>query len=224
MEPEIIKSDNGPAGRSGLDKRETAILDGFIKAVKVMTERDVRDIMDHCRRTARSAQVIASQLMLPTADIRNIVSASMMHEVVNVETPRLLEVSAAERCRRIKTIYVQRLDLLAAVPDLHEAALIIRYQHEKYDGSGFFDGLSGEAIPVGSRILAVANAYDEIVAGLRPGVRSTNAEAAKFLKAGSGSAYDGRIVDVLLGSRDHPDRSEAAGFTYQVERPTVPTV
>ncbi len=76
--------------------------------------------------------------------------------------------------------------------------MIVRYQHEHYDGTGFFDGLDGEKIPFLSRILAVANAFDEINSGRNPAFFCTDEEAADWLRNRSGVEFDPQVVEACL--------------------------
>jgi response regulator RpfG family c-di-GMP phosphodiesterase len=206
-----------------LASRLKATVDGFVTAVGTMAARDVPEVMEHCRRTANYAEFIAQQIGLSSTQIRELVSASLLHEVVNVEVPMNGIVTDEDRCRGLREAFEQRLQLLSTVPDIEEAATLIRYQHEKFDGTGFFDGLSGDKIPLGSRILAVANAYDEIAAGLRPGFSNTNEAAAEWLRTYAGSSYDPLVVEAFLGAEpaQFNGNSDLTKFIYQVERPML---
>jgi hypothetical protein len=88
-------------------------------------------------------------------------------------------------------------NILMAVDRLKDAAVLVRHHHECFDGSGFPDHLVGMAIPLGSRILAVANDYDALQIGtlvqrpLRP------SEALTFLVDNRGKRYDPQVVDVV---------------------------
>ena len=83
---------------------------------------------------------------------------------------------------------------------LSSAALIIRSHHESYDGTGYPQGLKGSEIPVGARIVAVANAFDNMVSDLpyRRG-RSTE-EAVAELRRCSGTQFDPDIVEAFVRS------------------------
>lgn len=90
-------------------------------------------------------------------------------------------------------------EILAPVPSLQAVAAIVRSHHERVDGSGYPAGLRGEEIPLGARIVAVADAYDALTSRRaspsRPAHSST--EALRELRAGSGSQFDPRIVEAL---------------------------
>ncbi|MEP6789014.1 MAG: HD domain-containing phosphohydrolase, partial [Acidobacteriota bacterium] len=87
---------------------------------------------------------------------------------------------------------------ISNVPDLEGVAAIIRYQHEHYGGNGFFEGLDGEKIPFLSRILAVANAFDEVKSGRNPSLFCTEEKAVQWLKKYSGTRFDPQVVEACL--------------------------
>ena len=89
-------------------------------------------------------------------------------------------------------------EVIASAPTLLDAVPIVYHHHERFDGSGYATGLSGEDIPCGARILAVADAYTAMTSD-RPYRRArTQAEAIREIEAASGSQFDPRVVSVLL--------------------------
>jgi len=74
---------------------------------------------------------------------------------------------------------------------------IARHHHEKWDGSGYPDGLAGTAIPLAARLMAVADVYDALIS-VRPYKQAmSHEEALAFIRAGSGSHFDPRVVEAL---------------------------
>ena len=79
-----------------------------------------------------------------------------------------------------------------------QGADIIRHHHERWDGSGYPDGLVGEAIPLGARIIAVADVYDAMTSD-RPYRRALSHEVAvSELVRGSGTQFDATVVEAFL--------------------------
>ena len=74
---------------------------------------------------------------------------------------------------------------------------IARHHHEKWDGSGYPDGLAGEAIPLSARLMAVADVYDALISERPYKQAMTHDEALAFIRNGSGSHFDPRVVDAL---------------------------
>ena len=88
--------------------------------------------------------------------------------------------------------------ILSAAPALAPAAKLVRSSHEHLDGSGYPDGLTGDKIPLGARIIAVCDAYDAMTAN-RPYRTAMSSEVAlSELRACAGSQFDSTIVDILI--------------------------
>lgn len=91
--------------------------------------------------------------------------------------------------------------VVGAVPALRALAPLVRGHHERWDGGGYPDGLAGERIPLGARILAVAAAYDTwtVTADEPPEAPLNATEALAAVRRGAGSAFDPAVVEALAG-------------------------
>jgi HD-GYP domain-containing protein (c-di-GMP phosphodiesterase class II) len=102
--------------------------------------------------------------------------------------------------------------MLARVPELAGVAALIRYEHERWDGKGYPDGLSGEDIPLASRIVFVCDAYHAITS-TRPYREAKPTEVAlQELEAHAGSQFDPNAVQALarvVGQAESPRRVSA---------------
>jgi HD-GYP domain-containing protein (c-di-GMP phosphodiesterase class II) len=86
---------------------------------------------------------------------------------------------------------------LLSVPALRAVGKLVRSSHERWDGAGYPDGLRGEEIPVGARIISVCDAYDAMVTD-RPYRRGTDSESALAeLRRCAGSQFDSAVVDAF---------------------------
>ncbi|WP_143747069.1 HD-GYP domain-containing protein [Chitinimonas sp. BJB300] len=102
---------------------------------------------------------------------------------------------------------------LMALEQLTKAALMIRHHHERYDGKGYPDGLALERIPVGARILAVANDYDSLQNGTLEERPLTRNDAIKVITSQSGKRYDPNVVEIfksLMGEEAEPVSTETS--------------
>lgn len=177
--------------------------------------RDV-DTGSHVSRVARMttgvATILADAGVVTAADaplVNYIGQASVLHDLGKVGIPdRILlkagPLDADERAIiRRHTIMGQEILLKAArISDspalMLLAADIARYHHEKFDGSGYPDGLAGEQIPLGARIVAVVDVYDALT-GVRPyKLPWPEEQAIEFICAESGSHFDPRVVEAFL--------------------------
>jgi response regulator RpfG family c-di-GMP phosphodiesterase len=91
--------------------------------------------------------------------------------------------------------------------------MIIRYQHEHVDGTGYFEGLDAEKIPLRSRILAVANAFDEMISTLNPAFVLTDDQAADSLRKRSGTELDPNVVEAFLKTRSREPNIHPAALS-----------
>ncbi len=93
-------------------------------------------------------------------------------------------------------------NMIKHVDFLSDVAAIIRHEHEKYDGTGYPDGLKGDEIPLGARIIAVADAYDAMTTD-RPYRKALGKpEAILRLKNASGTQFDPTAVGAILSILD----------------------
>jgi len=99
----------------------------------------------------------------------------------------------------IRTSYENGLRSISRIPELDEAAEIIRYQHEKFDGSGLFNGLTGSSIPLLSRILAVASAFERTNYHRNLSVSNNGDASAINLRQRAGTEFDPVVVEACLG-------------------------
>jgi HD-GYP domain-containing protein (c-di-GMP phosphodiesterase class II) len=93
-------------------------------------------------------------------------------------------------------------DLVRSVPYLSGALPIIRSHHERWDGLGYPDGISGEEIPLGARIVAVVDCYDAMTTDRVYHSASSHDDAILEIIDGRGTRYDPDVVDAFLDVRD----------------------
>ena len=156
----------------------------------------------HLRRLGRYAEAIGRRLCLEGAALIALRYGALLHDVGKVGIDEMIirkggPLTPAEyRVMQQHTIIgeriVQPLRLAAAVGP------IVRHHHERWDGRGYPDGLAGHNIPIGARIVAVADAYDAMTTQ-RPYNRALAAEeAVERLRAGAGIYWDPQVVGVFI--------------------------
>jgi putative nucleotidyltransferase with HDIG domain len=104
-------------------------------------------------------------------------------------------------------------EIVGGVPFLERAAAIVRAHHERFDGSGYPDGLAGEEIPLAARIFAVADALDAITTERPYRPAASLADARETISKGAGTQFDPSAVDALAAVPDEElerIRSESA--------------
>jgi HD-GYP domain-containing protein (c-di-GMP phosphodiesterase class II) len=93
---------------------------------------------------------------------------------------------------------VTSAQIVAPLEFFDEGAIILRHHHERYDGSGYPDGLQGETIPVGARIVAIADVYDALTSDRPYRARLPHAEAVRHLLEEGGRTLDQHLVRIFL--------------------------
>ena len=156
----------------------------------------------HSERVGAWSRRIAIALGLSPEDVETIAQAGLLHDIgkIGVPEPILRKPGALDErewalMRRHPVIGAQ---IVAPFECLAGASIVIRHHHERHDGSGYPDGLAGEAIPLGSRIVAVADVYDALTSD-RPYRRAlSRREALDHLADEAGRLLDARVVEVGL--------------------------
>jgi diguanylate cyclase (GGDEF)-like protein/putative nucleotidyltransferase with HDIG domain len=157
---------------------------------------------EHSYHTARLAAAIAERLGWEEHEIRLLRIAAMLHDVGKVAlSDGVLQkpgpLTDDER-REIEEHPVIGAALVARIEGLETIVPWIRHSHERIDGSGYPDRLAGEAIPLASRILLVADAFD-VMRRDRPYQRArSQAAAVEELRRGAGTQFDSRCVEALI--------------------------
>jgi len=168
----------------------------------------------HVREVEQAAQWLAGVLDLSAADREALQLASQLHDIGMVTIPDAVlskhEGLSSEDWAFIRQHPAAGADMLEQVPALKHVASIVRHHHERFDGGGYPDGLTGEATPYLARVLALADAYVSMIAdwpGHRAGTRE-NAVAA--LNAGAGTQFDPAIVKAFVQALEKtpPDKPQ----------------
>jgi putative nucleotidyltransferase with HDIG domain len=155
----------------------------------------------HSRRVARHAERIARELGLAPEQVAEVRAAALVHDIGKINVPRPI-LTKAGKLSDTEFAMVKRhaTDGAAMVASLGDSELtgIVRSHHERIDGTGYPDGLAGADIPLGARIIAVADTFDAITSA-RPyrGAR-THKQALEVLEAEAGSQLDAAVVAAFV--------------------------
>jgi HD-GYP domain-containing protein (c-di-GMP phosphodiesterase class II) len=160
----------------------------------------------HCRDVVRLAVAVAAEMRV-SEDVRHDVElGALLHDVGKLGVPKSIVRKAGpltepERTlMRRHTVHGERMLLRDA--ELAHIAEIVRASHERWDGDGYPDGLAGERIPLASRIIAAADAFDAMTTN-RPYRRARSLEDARAeMIACAGTQFDPLVVTALLVAVD----------------------
>lgn len=177
-----------------------------IEALALAIEAKAGCTPEHIRSIQLYAATLAEAVGLSDADVQAVRTAALLHDVGNMAVPEHIlakpDALTPEEFERVKVHPRAGAEILRHVPFGAPVAELVLCHHERWDGLGYPAGLSGEAIPVGARILAIADCYStlQIDRPYRPA--RTAAAALAVLHEYAGTAFDPRLVD-LLTSRLH---------------------
>ncbi|HEY8742781.1 MAG TPA: HD domain-containing phosphohydrolase [Chloroflexota bacterium] len=185
---------------------------------------DVRDPLTarHGSRLPVMAALLATAAGLDATIVENVRCGALLHDIGKIgvsddilRKPGPLTLAEQQQMRRHPEIGAAMLE---HVTDLRATVDIIRFHHEAWDGSGYPNGLAGEVIPVGARILAIVDAYDAMISP-RPYRPATSPALARLeLCRAAGTQFDPVLVHMFLRDQVSPpaDASQVSACTSQV--------
>jgi diguanylate cyclase (GGDEF)-like protein len=182
------------AGRSSATRQSKDVL------VRALAESNP-ELSRHLEGVAQLAEGTARRLGLPTDEVDRVRHAAELHDVGKVAIPDAilnkpgpLDPLEWEFIRR-HTLIGERI--IAAAPSLGSVAALVRSSHERWDGTGYPDRLTQQQIPVGSRIVAVADAFDAMTAERPYNAAITPQLALTELRRCAGTQFDPVVVDAF---------------------------
>jgi putative nucleotidyltransferase with HDIG domain len=184
----------------------TALQDSPLQMIEALARTiNARDAAtyEHAERVRGYALALAG--VVSSCDLHTIDAldhAALLHDVGKLAIPDWLLQKpgplTTHEYDQVKQHSTLGADMLAAIAYPGPLALIVRHHHERWDGSGYPDGLTGEAIPLGARVLAVVDCYDALTSE-RPYRRALSHERAiHVLQEGAGRTHDPAMVEAFL--------------------------
>jgi diguanylate cyclase (GGDEF)-like protein len=159
------------------------------------------DCGDHLHGLAEIVEAVALKLNVGFEELEQIKMAAELHDVGKSALPttilqKTFPLDSDER-KFVERHSMIGERILHAAPALHKVARIIRWTHERYDGSGYPDHLSGTDIPLGARIIAVCDAFDAMISRRAYRKAMNFDEATTELRKNAGSQFDPLVVDAF---------------------------
>jgi diguanylate cyclase (GGDEF)-like protein len=189
------------ASQQGME--ESYLLDTVTSLARAVDFSD-HSTRDHGQAVSRWAARIARQVRMSDEEIEEVRLAGVLHDIGKVGIPPDILSKPArlspEEYEIIKSHSVLGEKILACLRlgSIKRVARMVRHHHETFDGSGYPDRLKGEQIPLGARILAVADSFDTLVSERSYKSKRTYGDAVVELYRCSGKQFDPRLVESLL--------------------------
>jgi diguanylate cyclase (GGDEF)-like protein len=173
--------------------------------LSILDERDA-DLRGHLSAVARLARAVGEALGLPDAELHDLTLTAELHDVGKLAIPDSI-LSKDGALTEDEWIFVHRHTvigerILSSAPALARISRLVRSTHERLDGIGYPDGLSGEQIPLLARIVSACDAFHAMTEerSYRPPLSEENAIAE--LRRCSGTQFDPMVVEALVEARD----------------------
>lgn len=186
-----VHHDGGSAGAS----RESLYL-----LLHVLNEHSP-GVLEDLNRVAHLASATAQALGLPAYEVERIEIAARLHDVGKLAIPDAIltkpDVLDADEWAIMRTHTEIGWRTLSSAPSLAHAAELVRWHQERHDGGGYPDGLAGEAIPLGARIVSVCSAFVAMMKHRPFSDAITVNEALAEVERNSGTQFDPRVADAF---------------------------
>jgi len=203
----------------------TRINSMYVATIETLAQAvDARDEVthDHLRRVQKNAMSLARLLdVTDESELRAIEAAALLHDVGKLAIPEHIlnkpdKLTPAEF--DVMKLHAKiGADILSPIGFPFPVVPIVRHHHENWNGTGYPDGLHGEQIPIGARILSVVDCFDALTSD-RPYRRAFSVEKAiEIIRERSGVMYDPNVVDALIANKHeiaaHVEQGSAAAAT-----------
>ena len=183
--------------RLRLERVSTATLEALVNALEAKDPY----LRGHSARVADQSANIAAEMGLPEEEVDRIRMAGRLHDlgkigtresVVNKEGPL-----TADEFEHVKQHVIIGAQILAPLVHLGDVVAMVKSHHERWDGTGYPDGLRGEEVPLGGRVIAAAEVFDALTTSRPYQDKMTPEQAADRMNDLSGTVLDPRVLEAL---------------------------
>jgi excisionase family DNA binding protein len=203
----VADDSNGPQSlsREDLFTAYTGLVGTLVETVEALIKAlDMRDILSsgHSSRVSQLSCSVGTRMGLPEKDIQELRLAALLHDVGKIgisdailgKPGRLTE----QEFYTVKKHAEIGEKIVSGVEYLRSAAPVIRHHHEFYNGKGYPDGIGGDDIEVGARIISVADAFDFLRSDLSFRAPLSVADTLNEIQNGSGMQFDPSVVEACV--------------------------
>lgn len=171
----------------------------MMQLADALERRDLRT-HGHSRRVARHSAAIAREMGLPPDEIARIRFAAAMHDIGKLNVPEEILLKPGKLTKEefeiVKRHPIDSAKMVEVIDD-PELVAIIRGHHERWDGAGYPDNLAGTEIPLGARIIAVADTFDAMVSDRPYSEAAAHKKSREVIAENAGSQFDPQVADAF---------------------------
>ncbi|HYM10157.1 MAG TPA: HD-GYP domain-containing protein, partial [Bryobacterales bacterium] len=201
----VLHSSQLHTGKLSAERRHSHEIDQLhlrtIEALAVAIDAKDNTTHQHLERVVVYAEAIGKEMGLAENELRALHAAALLHDIGKLAVPeyiiskpgRLTE----EEFEKMKIHTVVGAEILERVQFPYPVVPIVRSHHERWNGTGYPDGLKGEEIPVGARILSVVDSFDALSSDRQYRRALSPEKAMAAIKKDAGTLYDPKIVEVM---------------------------
>ena len=193
-----------------------------IETLALAIEAKDQTTHDHLARVEAYATEIGRELGLNEDELKALEAAALLHDIGKLAVPEYIISKPGqltpEEFEKMKIHPIVGAELLEQVEFPYPVAPIVRAHHEKWDGSGYPDGLAGENIPIGARILSTVDCLDALASDRHYRRALPLPEALAEVQKESGKAFDPRVVEILSRRYVELERKAKASTMGQREK------
>lgn len=158
--------------------------------------------LGHGLRVAKLVVATSKEMRIPAKKRLKIEYAAFLQDIGNVRVPHTIlnspDALTPEEFEIVRNHTMIGADIIEQLKFLRDISPIIRHHHESWDGTGYPDGLKGDQIPLGARIIAVCTAFDVMVHEKAYRAAIDEGEAVRAVRGAAGIKYDPMVVDAFL--------------------------
>ena len=187
--------------KDSVEEKDSELITSIKTLITVINLKD-RYTYGHTERVVKYCQIIAAELELHEDDARKLIYAAYLHDIGKIDIPKTIlnktTALTADEWEMLKQHPAIGAEIVRPVKSFTDTIPFIKHHHEKFDGSDYPDGLTGEEIPYLARVLTVVDCFDAMTTDRPYKAGKTFAQAMLELRRCGNSHFDPEIVEMFI--------------------------
>lgn len=187
--------------KKNIDDKDIELVTSIKTLISIINAKD-RYTYSHVERVVIYSRLLADKLKLSETDKSNLIYGAYMHDIGKINIPKEILVKRMklekEEWEELKQHPDNGVEIIKSVESLKDVIPLIKHHHERYDGKGYPNGLSGEEIPYLARLLTVVDSFDAMTSNRPYNRRKSYEEGIDELRKCSGTQFDPEIAKAFI--------------------------